>query len=260
LPGEKSVVGQSTEKRRAALPPQPERDLLWFIAHYAPELEDWERDIFLAVRAESFYFYPVFATQIMNEGWASYWHARLLREADFLPQHEYVDMVKTHSDVVRPYAAEQQLSLAVNPYHLGFSMWERIIAEQGLERAFQIRAEDDDFSFVRNYLSEDLAKDLELFRYQSRTDGTVKIMDGDIDALRDAIVSSKYNFGAPAVLISHVQVDGTLELIHDHESDGRGLDLERAERVLAYIGRVWRRPVRLTTADANGKERVLTHD
>ena len=102
----------------------PERDLLWFIAQYAPELEEWERDIFRAVREESFYFYPVFACQIMNEGWASYWHARLLREADFLPQNEYLDAIKTHSDVVRPHAAEQQASLVVNPYHLGFSIWE----------------------------------------------------------------------------------------------------------------------------------------
>jgi stage V sporulation protein R len=67
------------------LPPYPEHDLLWFIARYAPDLEGWERDIFLAVREEAFYFYPVYACQIMNEGWASYWHARLLREADFLP-------------------------------------------------------------------------------------------------------------------------------------------------------------------------------
>src|SRR3546814_13434040 len=65
-----------------------ESDLLWFIARYAPDMEGWERDIFMAVREESFYFYPVFACQIMNEGWASYWHARLLREADFLPGSE----------------------------------------------------------------------------------------------------------------------------------------------------------------------------
>ncbi len=81
-------------RKRAPVPPHPERDLLWFIANYAPELEGWERDIFLAVREESFYFYPVFATQIMNEGWASYWHARLLREADFMPQQAYLDAIK----------------------------------------------------------------------------------------------------------------------------------------------------------------------
>src|SRR5688572_31124710 len=58
--------------KRSPIPPHPEKDLLWFIAQYAPEMEPWERDIFLAVREESFYFYPVFACQIMNEGWASY--------------------------------------------------------------------------------------------------------------------------------------------------------------------------------------------
>jgi len=37
-------------KKRAPVPPHPERDLLWFVAQYAPEMESWERDIFLAVR------------------------------------------------------------------------------------------------------------------------------------------------------------------------------------------------------------------
>ena len=111
--------------KRRPIPPHPEKDLLWFIAQYAPELEPWERDIFLAVREESFYFYPVFACQIMNEGWASYWHARLLREADFLPQSAYVDAIKCHSDVVRPTASGDNVALSTNPYHLGFSIWER---------------------------------------------------------------------------------------------------------------------------------------
>src|SRR6202008_3827564 len=153
LPGESAPQEVATGALRTAIPPHPEYDLLWFIAHYAPDLEPWERDIFLMVRAESLYFYPVFACQIMNEGWASYWHARLLREADFLPQNDYLDAIKTHSDVVRPHAAEQQASLVVNPYHLGFSIWESIVEEHGLKRAFEIRAEDDDFGFVRNYLS-----------------------------------------------------------------------------------------------------------
>src|SRR5262249_34750949 len=81
LPRETRTAHVEDRSERAA--PPPEYDLLWFIAQYGPDLEGWERDIFLAVREESFYFYPVFACQIMNEGWASYWHARLLREADF---------------------------------------------------------------------------------------------------------------------------------------------------------------------------------
>ena len=260
LPGQEQPISQPTEKRRAPIPPAPERDLLWLIANYAPELEDWERDIFIAVREESFYFYPVFACQIMNEGWASYWHARLLREADFLPHNEYLDMVKTHSDVVRPYAADQQRALAVNPYHLGFSLWNRIVAEHGLERAQQIRAEEDDFGFVRNYLTEDLAEELQLFRYAGEKNGPTKIVESDIDALRDALVAPKYNFGAPAVMAMHIQVDGSLELVHEHGTDGRGLDLTRAEHVLDYLHRVWRRPVRLQTIDADREPQTLVRE
>ena len=170
------------------MPPHPERDLLWFIANYAPEMESWERDIFLAVREESFYFYPVFATQIMNEGWASYWHARLLREADFVPQQAYVDAIKCHSDVVRPIAADQQVALNINPYHLGFSMWEKIIESEGLEAARHIMEQDDDFGFIRNHLTRELAEELGLFRFSARSDGQVKVLEHDLDGLHEAVL------------------------------------------------------------------------
>ena len=239
-------------KKRAPIPPHPERDLLWFIANYAPDMESWERDIFLAVREESFYFYPVFATQIMNEGWASYWHARLLREADFIPQQAYLDAIKCHSDVVRPIAADQQVSLNVNPYHLGFSMWEKIIETHGLEPARRIMEQDDDFGFIRNHLTRELADELGLFRYNQRSDGQVKVLENDLTALHESIIHPKYNFGAPSVAARHVRVDGTLELVHDHKVDGRGLDLERSRRVLEYVHKVWRRSVILHTVDQQG--------
>jgi stage V sporulation protein R len=239
--------------KRAPIPPHPEKDLLWFIAQYAPELEPWERDIFLAVREESFYFYPVFACQIMNEGWASYWHARLLREADFLPQSAYVDAIKCHSDVVRPTASGENVSLSTNPYHLGFSIWENIVQEHGLEHARKIMSEDDDFGFVRNHLTLDLATELKLFRYKGPASGSLTVQEVDVSALHDALLAPKYGFGAPTVSASRVHVDGKLELVHDHVTDGRGLDPERARRVLEYIARVWRRQVTLTTVDNDGR-------
>ena len=245
-------------KKRAPIPPHPERDLLWFVAQYAPEMESWERDIFLAVREESFYFYPVFATQIMNEGWASYWHARLLREADFVPQQAYLDAIKCHSDVVRPVAADQQVALSINPYHLGFAMWEKIVANEGLEAARSIMIQDDDFAFVRNHLTRELAEELSLFRYSARSDGQIKVLDQDLTALHEAILSPKYNFGAPTVSAKHVRNDGTLELVHDYTLDGRGLDLERSRKVLDYLQRVWRRPVQLTTTNQAGLALELT--
>jgi stage V sporulation protein R len=256
LPGE-SAPAKPESRRHASVPPRPEYDLLWFIANYAPDLDGWERDIFLAVREESFYFYPVFACQIMNEGWASYWHARLLREADFLPSDLYVSAIKAHSDVVRPFAADNQLSLSINPYHLGFSIWENIIKQQGVDAARQICRDEDDFGFIRNFLTQELAEELNLFVYESTHDGGIRIADKDIHAIREAILAPKFNYGAPRIAVSALHTDGSLELTHDFRDDGRGLDIPRAERVLDYISRVWHRPVSLQTVGGSGNPRVV---
>ena len=255
LPGEYEPPAPLPE--RPLTPPYPEYDLLWFIARYAPELDDWERDIFLAVREESLYFYPVFACQIMNEGWASYWHARLLREADFLPPELYLAALKSHSDVVRPHAGERQAALALNPYHLGFAMWEHIIQRHGLDEARRICRDDDDFSFIRNHLDAELAGSLGLFVHESRLDGETRLASRDLHAIREAILAPKYHYGAPCIAATLLNDDGSLVLRHDHQRDGRGLALEQAEQVLDYIARVWRRPVTLHTADFRGTPRVL---
>ena len=257
LPGEVCEAPFKLAPQRAALPPQPEFDLLWFIAHYAPDMEDWERDIFLAVREEAFYFHPIFACQIMNEGWASYWHARLLREADFLPHELYLSAIKSHSDVVRPFGSGQQLALTVNPYHLGFAMWEYIIDKHGMAKAREICRDEDDFGFIRNYLDQELADELDLFVYEMGKDGETKIANRDIKAIREAILAPKYNYGAPSVSVNQVGADGSLDLRHDYLRDGRGLELQQAEKVMDYVGKVWRRPVTMHTVDFRGVVRVL---
>jgi stage V sporulation protein R len=249
LPGAEAPAAVKTGQVRAPVPPHSEYDLLWFIANYAPELEQWERDIFLMVRTESFYFYPVFACQIMNEGWASYWHARLLREADFLPQPLYLSAIKAHSDVVRPFASGQETALAINPYHLGFTIWERIVEKQGIERAREVRRDEDDFGFIRNFLDEELAEASGLFVYETRPGDEIRVATKDINAIREAILAPKFNFGSPRVAATELKHDGSLTLVHDHASDGRGLDATRAKRVLDYVHRVWRRPVKLATAN-----------
>jgi stage V sporulation protein R len=257
LPGEEAEHLPDAPPQRAPLPPRPEPDLLWFIATYAPDMEDWERDIFLAVREEAYYFHPIFSCQIMNEGWASYWHARLLREATFLPPDLYLAAIKSHSDVVRPFACGRQLALSLNPYHLGFSMWEHIIERHGIEHARQVCREEDDFGFIRNYLDADLAGQLDLFVYETRKDGETKVVSRDIHAIREAILAPKFNFGAPCVAATRVGPDGSLEMRHDYLRDGRGLELAQAERVLDYVTRVWRRPVTLHTVDFRGVVRIL---
>jgi stage V sporulation protein R len=258
LPGEERALPEmpgSPEEQR--LPPRPEADLLWFIATYGPALEDWERDIFLAVREEAFYFLPVFNCQIMNEGWASLWHAQLLRELDFIPDELYIDAMKTHSDVVRPYAGERQVALSVNPYHLGFEMWRLLTEEHGMEEARRIMTEEDDFSFIRNHLSLELARELKLFTYQRSRQGRIRVTGLEIEALQETLLRPKYNFGAPRVTVDELRHDGTLVLRHDNRNDGRGLDADRAQHVLEYLYKVWRRPVRLYTVSPTGEEQCL---
>jgi stage V sporulation protein R len=194
----------------------------------------------------------------MNEGWASYWHARLLREADFVPPQAYLDAIKCHSDVVRPMAGDQQIALAVNPYHLGFSLWEKIIEKEGLAAARQIMAQDDDFGFVRNHLSREIADELGLFRFAARNDGQIKVMERDLHGLHEALLAPKYNFGAPNIAVSELRNDGSLELEHDHITDGRGIEAEKGRKVLEYIRRVWRRPVTLRTVDQGGASVTLS--
>jgi stage V sporulation protein R len=259
LPGETEIPTPSSTHKRIPVPPRPEYDLLWFIAHYAPDMEDWERDIFLAVREESFYFHPIFRCNIMNEGWASYWHARLLREADFLPGQWYIEALKVHSDVVRPYAGAGEVSLAMNPYHLGFVLWEKIIQEHGMAAARQILRDEDDVAFVHNHLDDRFARDLGLFVYHARRNGEVGVAEWNIEDLHEAILHGRYNYGAPRVFVREALRDGSLLLGHAHQTDGRGLDIEHARRVLAYLHRVWRRPVRIETIDSAGNSITIEH-
>jgi stage V sporulation protein R len=82
-------------------PPHPERDLLWFLLTYAP-LEDWQRDVLQIIREESYYFHPQFNTKIMNEGWASYWHAELFHLYERVSPDEMIEFARLHAGVVNP--------------------------------------------------------------------------------------------------------------------------------------------------------------
>jgi len=89
------------------------------------------------------------------------------------------------------------------------------------------------------------------------TGESIEIEDWDIDTLREQLIAPKFNFAAPHVQAIELSHDGSLMLRHDHIADGRGLDLERAQKVLEYIALVWRRPVALETVDGDGNKKTL---
>src|SRR5947199_3537019 len=80
-------------------PPEPEKDLLGFLRDYAPELEKWQRDIINMISEEMIYFIPQMRTKIMNEGWASFWHERIMTNLELTPE-EHIEFRKLHSSVL----------------------------------------------------------------------------------------------------------------------------------------------------------------
>ena len=70
------AVGEADDGQ--ALPDEPQENLLYFIEKNAPLLEPWQREIVRIVRKIAQYFYPQRQTQVMNEGWATFWHYTLL--------------------------------------------------------------------------------------------------------------------------------------------------------------------------------------
>ena len=248
-------------KVRAPLPPHPERDLLWFIATYAPEMESWERDIFLAVRDESFYFYPGLRHADHERGLGVVLACAAAARSGFhprgnLPRRHQVPLGRGAAGGDRR-AGRSDRSI---PIIWDSRSWEEIVKKSGMDAARRVMREDDDCSFLRNYLTREIAEEMGLFRYQRQQQGQVKVVAADIEELHENLLPDKYNFGAPRVSVAEVRNDGTLVLAHDSQLDGRGLDAERAGKVLEYIKRVWRRPVLLNTVDADAKAVELSSE
>ncbi|MGA9174595.1 MAG: SpoVR family protein, partial [Thermoactinomyces sp.] len=105
--------------RKKRFPEEPEKDLLLFIMENSKELEDWHQDILTILREEMLYFWPQLETKIMNEGWASYWHIRIMRELD-LDEEEAIEFAKLNASVLSPSKT------SINPYHLGVKIFEDI--------------------------------------------------------------------------------------------------------------------------------------
>lgn len=254
------------------VPIEPDEDVLLFIRDHNPYLADWEKDLLTIVDEEAKFFIPMMETKIMNEGWASYWHHRIL-ESLGLGQGLHLEFIIRHNQVVRPIPGQ------LNPYHLGLKIWEDIYrrwtnptreeikrdgppAKSGEAKLFEVREVERDASFIRRYLTEELMREMDLFEYEQRGDEYVinKVSDEEgWKSVKDMII---HNVGANSLPIIKVEdadfgQNRTLYLKHYH--DGRDLHLEYAEKTMAYLQRLWGREVVLETT-LDGKRSLLCHN
>jgi stage V sporulation protein R len=260
---------EKPEARGRKFPPEPEKDMLGFIARYAPDLEEWQRDALWIVREEMLYFIPQMQTKIMNEGWASLWHARILRELDLTDQ-EYVEFAELNAGVVSPGSRRQ-----INPYYVGVKIWEDLIRRwdspseeereklgrkpgQGLAKAFEVRELENDVSFLRNYLNADLAEELDLYVYRKEGDQWI-VVDKNWERIRDSLVGQMTNMGFPVIQVEDADYRRNTELYLKHYFEDKELDLNYARHTLKHVQALWGRAVHLETV-SDGQRILLTHN
>lgn len=240
------------------VPLAPEQDILLFLIEYSPFLSEWEKSLLVIAHEEASYFIPQIETKIMNEGWASYWHRKILNSLN-LPQDLHLEFLVNHNQVCRPAPG------SLNPYHVGLRLWEEVyrtyedptakeIAEygrptgKGKEGLFLTREVDRDTSFIRRFLTKELASELNLIRFDTIDNEYVVSHVSDEDGwaqVKETLISQIGTGSIPVVQVEDMRMDGTLVLRHVH--DNREMDLDNTERTLRYIQSLWRRPVELET-------------
>jgi stage V sporulation protein R len=237
------------------IPLEPEEDLLLFVSEYG-RLSEWEKDILDMLREETLYFIPQIETKIINEGWATFWHYRILNRLK-LPQNLHMEFIKRHNQVVRPHEGH------INPYFLGFKIFEDLNLRGGANtsKLFEVRELERDESFVRRYLTYELCRELNLFEYVKTGNEYVVSEISDEEGwsrVRDTIAASAGMGAVPSIRVCEkVRKDNTVML--EHMYDGRELELNYAYETLKYFAELWEGRVMLSTV-VEDKKRVIVCD
>lgn len=252
-------------------PPTKERDLLWFFANYG-KMSPWKRDIFEIVREESFYFYPQYYTKIINEGFASYIHAELmsLLPKDFLSPSEFIEFGKIHERVVQPGGSK----LNINPYFLGFTIlndiekrWDEKYENgssdiNGKQKILEVIKEEDDISFLRNYLTQNIVDELEMFAYievfDKQKNKFIEIKSTTVIDIVEYMARGIYNYRSPIIEVTFAN-ENELQLNHYSKEVG-SLDPRHVERVLQYLAVIWPALISLDTVDNKGNKIIYYYD
>lgn len=236
-------------------PPEPARDVLLFLCEHAPELEEWQRDVMAMIREEAYYFAPQHLTKILNEGWAAYWHSRILTEKA-LRDEEMVDYADIHAGVLGG-------GVAMNPYKLGLELLRDIEARGGSEgraKIFEVRRVHSDVTFLDNFLTEEFCQRQQFFLYRYNPQRAVyEIASREFPVIKKTMLFKLTNMGHPRIDVEDANFRGHGELLLRHRHDGVDLEVEEAKDTLASVQKVWRRPVHLWTV-VEGQHRLLSWD
>jgi stage V sporulation protein R len=260
-------------------PSEPQRDVLLFLLQNAP-LDTWERDILEIVRAEAYYFAPQRQTKVLNEGWAAYWHSKIMTEKA-CKASEVIDYADHNAGVLATAPGQW------NPYKVGISLlryleerwdkgrfgkewnecedyearrtWDKRVG-LGRQKIFEVRRLYNDVTFLDEFFTEDFCRDNQFFSFSlNERSGNYEIDSREFQKVKQKILFQLTNFGDPFIAVEDANHDNRGELLLRHRHEGTDLHEENARATLAALERIWRRPVSILTV-IDGKPKSLRFD
>jgi len=277
LPRRAEKEGATPEAKR--FPEEPQENLLYFIEKNAPLLEPWQREIVRIVRKVAQYFYPQRQTQVMNEGWATFWHHKLLNtmyDDGFLTDGVMMEWLTSHTNVIYQPPVGHRAYSGINPYALGFAMYTDI------KRVCEDPADEDrawfpeiagkpwlpvldhamrnfkDESFIGQYLSPKLMREMRLFAItddegQSELEVSAIHDDSGYRRVREAL-SHQYDLGSrePNIQVWSVNLRGDRSLTLRHFQHNERPLHDSGQEVMKHVAQLWGFGVHLESVNAKG--------
>lgn len=238
------------------------------------------------VRKIAQYFYPQRQTQVMNEGWATFWHYTLLNQMydeGLVNDGFMMEFLQSHTNVIYQPPFSSKFYSGLNPYTLGFNIY------QDLRRMCENPTEEDkywfpdiaggdwlkvtdfamrnfkDESFIAQYLSPKVMRDMKLFT----------VLDDDardtmaISAIHDErgykhlreCLAEQYNLGSrePNIQVYKIDKRGDRSMTLRYEAHNRRPLNDETDEVLKHLHRLWGFTVRVETQNEDGTFEV-THE
>ena len=256
----------------------PEENLLYFLEKYSPVLKPWQREILRIVRVIAQYFYPQRQTKVMNEGCATFVHYTIMNslyDKGRISEGTMLEVLQNHSNVVFQPGFDDPRYGGLNPYTLGFNMMrdiQRICLEPTAEdrdwfpefagngdwcsTLLDAWASHRDESFIRQFLSPALIRDMRLFSLREEaTDPYYEVTaihdERGYERVRSRLADS-YDVGMTQPDIQAVDADlkgdRKLRLRHTVHNGGTLVEETRNE-TLRYVQRLWGHEVSLVGID-----------
>jgi stage V sporulation protein R len=260
-------IRQQDEAEKQRFPRRPVKDVMWFLLENAP-LEPWQQELMEIVREEAYYFAPQGQTKIMNEGWAAFWHSRIMTRK-VLEDGEIIDFADHHSGAV------QANPHGVNPYKLGIDLfrdieerwnrgrfgkeyeecdnakvragWDRRLG-LGTEKIFEVRRTHNDVTFLDEFLTPEFVWEQKYYLFGlNPRENTWEITSREFSRIKEQLLSQLTNFGQPYIEVVDANHRNRGELLLEHRWEGQQLRRDYAEHVLTHLQQLWTRPVAIRT-------------